>query len=513
MKPVCTEKRLSNTLRCLVLVVIVGPPGWAQSGSAPTIKAGGVVPIYSSSTTIQPGEWVSIYGTNLAAATTSWTGNFPTSLGGTSVTINGKSAYLWVVSPTQINLQAPDDTATGAVPVVVTTGSGSATSTVTLAQFGPSFSLLDSKHVAGVIIRSDGSGAYGGGTYDILGPTGNSLGYTTVAAAAGDDIVLFGVGFGPTSPAYPAGQALPPGDSGTATNPIQLTINGTAVTPEFAGITEAGLFQINLTLPAGLGAGDVSLVATVGGVQTPSGVVISLQNGVVIPKLQSLTLSPTSVAGGGSVTGTVVLSSSAPAGGTVVALSSGSSTASVPATVTVPAGSTSATFTVSTSMVASNQTVTIVATYNGSTAQATLTVTPPAGPLFSELIADLTFQPAGSPSGAFVLIITPDTGNVTYSASEGNISFTNGTLSNQGQTITFNGIQPGPVLALFIFGSTSLDVSSATLSLTLKSTSSLSSVLLGSITGTLSVTGVPYPSGGNAVTLSGAITGMYFGSN
>jgi uncharacterized protein (TIGR03437 family) len=42
-------------------------------------------------------------------------------------------------------------------------------------------------------------------------------------------------------------------------------------------LTEAGLFQFNLTLPAGLGTGDVPLVAMVGGVQTPSGVVISLQ--------------------------------------------------------------------------------------------------------------------------------------------------------------------------------------------------------------------------------------------
>ena len=35
----------------------------------------------------------------------------------------------------------------GTVPVVVTTAFGSVTSTVTLAQFGPSFFLLDSKHV------------------------------------------------------------------------------------------------------------------------------------------------------------------------------------------------------------------------------------------------------------------------------------------------------------------------------------------------------------------------------
>ena len=137
-----------------------------------------------------------------------WTGNFPTSLGGTSVTIDGKSAYLWYVSPTQINLQVPDDATTGSVPVVVTTAGGGSVSTVTLAAFAPSFSLLDGKHVAGIIIRSDGSGAYGGGTYDILGPTGSSLGYPTVAAKAGDTVELFGVGFGPTTPTVPRGRGI-----------------------------------------------------------------------------------------------------------------------------------------------------------------------------------------------------------------------------------------------------------------------------------------------------------------
>ena len=109
----------------------------------------------------------------------------------------------------------------------------------------PSFLLLDSKHVAGIILRSNGSGAYGGGTYDIIGPTGNSLGYPTVAAKAGDTIELFAVGLGPTNPAVPAGQAF----SGAAptTNPVTLLINNVSVTPTFAGLSGAGLYQINLT--------------------------------------------------------------------------------------------------------------------------------------------------------------------------------------------------------------------------------------------------------------------------
>jgi uncharacterized protein (TIGR03437 family) len=241
----------------------------------PIIRAGGIAPVFSPSTTIEPGSWASIYGSNLAAATATWNGDFPTTLGGVTVTIDGKLAYLSYVGAAQINFQAPDDTTTGTVGVTVANGDRSWTSTVTLAQFGPSFSLLDAKHVAGVILRSDGSGAYGGGAYDIIGPTGTSLGYPTVAAKAGDNIEIYGVGFGPTSPAVPAGQAF----SGAAetTSPVILFINNISVTPAFSGLSGAGLYQINLTLPAGLGTGDVPLLATVRGVGTPSGVAISLQ--------------------------------------------------------------------------------------------------------------------------------------------------------------------------------------------------------------------------------------------
>jgi uncharacterized protein (TIGR03437 family) len=242
---------------------------------APSITTGGVVPIYSNVSTVEPTEWVSIFGTNLARGNATWNGNFPTSLGGTSVTIDGEPAYIWYVSPNQINLQVPDDSTLGLVPVVVTTPGGTFTSTVTLAVTAPQFSLLDTTHVAGIILRSDQSGAYGGGTYDILGPTGTSLGYPTVAAKAGDNVELFGVGFGPTTPAIPAGQPF----SGAApTNKtVILRINFQYVTPTFSGLVSAGLYQINFTVPAGLGTGEVLLTATAGVGQTPLDAVMSLQ--------------------------------------------------------------------------------------------------------------------------------------------------------------------------------------------------------------------------------------------
>jgi uncharacterized protein (TIGR03437 family) len=153
---------------------------------------------------------------------------------------------------------------------------------VNLAAVAPTFALLgDNLHVAGIILRTDGSGAYGNGVYDIIGPTGTSLGYKTVAAKAGDNIELFGFGFGPTTPAVPAGQVcmLVPCEAPT-TNAVTLTIGSTPVVTGFTGISEAGTYQFNLTVPAGLGTGDVSINASVAGVSTITGepnAVIALQ--------------------------------------------------------------------------------------------------------------------------------------------------------------------------------------------------------------------------------------------
>jgi len=241
----------------------------------PTITLDGTTPLYSAKNTVQPGEWISIYGANLAKSTATWTGNFPTQLGDTSVTIDGKAAYLWYVSPRQINLQVPDDANTGSVEVAVTTPAGSTTGKVSFASASPAFLLLDSEHVTGIITRSDGSGAYGDGTYDILGPTGKSLGYPTVAAKPGDSVELFAVGLGPTTSFVPAGEAF----SGAAptSNTVHILVNEISVVPSFAGLSSAGLYQINLTIPAGLGTGDVPISATVAGVSTQPNGVISLQ--------------------------------------------------------------------------------------------------------------------------------------------------------------------------------------------------------------------------------------------
>ena len=91
--------------------------------------------------------------------------------------------------------------------------------------------------------------------------------------------------------------------------------------------------------------------------------------------LSNLSLSPTTVIGGSTSTGTVTLSGAAPTGGATVTLSSSNTAAAtVPASVLVAAGAKTATFMVSTKVVSKPTNVTISATQNGVTKTASLTV-------------------------------------------------------------------------------------------------------------------------------------------
>src|SRR5581483_9459079 len=94
--------------------------------------------------------------------------------------------------------------------------------------------------------------------------------------------------------------------------------------------------------------------------------------------LSSLTLNPVSVPNNQPSTGTVTLSAGAPSGGTTVTLSSNSTFAIVPSSVTVPAGANTATFAVRTNngCVLSNTPVTGTASLGNSTLQTTMTITP-----------------------------------------------------------------------------------------------------------------------------------------
>lgn len=238
----------------------------SMSGVSSAIPQSGVVPIDGTVSVVQSGSWISIYGTNLAATTALWNGDFPTSLGGATVVIDGNQAYLWYVSPTQINAQVPDDTNTGAVNVVVNSTTGIATSTVVLGVVGPALNLFDSKYPAAVIPTPSGSGAYGGGAYDLLGPTGH-FAFNTRPVKTGEVLELFGVGFGPTNPQVPAGKIVT--GSAPTINPVSVSIGGVPASVQFAGIVAAGQYQINVVVPS-VPSGDQPLQVNVQNSQAPS---------------------------------------------------------------------------------------------------------------------------------------------------------------------------------------------------------------------------------------------------
>jgi len=240
---------------------------------APVIFTGAVVTLDSTSSTIQPGSWASIFGTNLAGAVAIWKGDYPMSLGGVSVTVNGRPAYLSYVGPGQINMQTPDDSARGSVSVVIQTPGGSATSTATLADVSPSLNLFDNKHVAGVILTPNGTGAYAGGTYDLVGPAG-AFSFTTRPVKAGEVLLLYGTGFGPTIPTVYAG--IPFSGAAPTVDAVRVTLGGVSVTPISSVAYASGAYQIALTVPS-LPSGDQSLAMTVGGAQTPANVVVTVQ--------------------------------------------------------------------------------------------------------------------------------------------------------------------------------------------------------------------------------------------
>jgi uncharacterized protein (TIGR03437 family) len=187
-------------------------------------------------------------------------------LGGTTVYINYNPAYLWYVSPNQINAQVPDEIPTGfPARVRVITPNGVAESSVILSQFAPSLSLFDDRYVAAEIAVPDGSGAYGGGAYDLAGPIGRFT-FRSRPVKPGETLILFGVGFGPTNPLVPAGQ--PFSGVAPATSPVTVFIGGIAASVRFSGIVAAGLYQINVVVPP-TAPGDQPILVIVGGTNAP----------------------------------------------------------------------------------------------------------------------------------------------------------------------------------------------------------------------------------------------------
>jgi uncharacterized protein (TIGR03437 family) len=216
------------------------------------------------------GAWMTIFGTNLSPVTDNWTasivnGELPTSLDGVTVTVGGQPAYIEYISPTQVNAVAPNAGA-GTVPVTVSAPNGTSTTTMAVARaVQPAFFQWGAYAVA---TRQDYSDAVKNGVFP----------ETTVPAAPGDVIILWGTGFGPTNPVAPVGAETPVGTTYFAAGEVGVTLGNTPVTVYGAALTPgcAALYQVAIQIPESMGDGDYPIVATVAGAQSPAGVLITV---------------------------------------------------------------------------------------------------------------------------------------------------------------------------------------------------------------------------------------------
>jgi len=241
--------------------------------SVPTVDAGGVVNGASFQPGVVPGSWLTIKGSNLSPVPQdTWAGhivngNLPTSLDGVSVNVGSKQAYVYFISPTQINAQVPD-VGTGPVPVTVQTPGGTSTAiTTTISSQSPAFFLWPGNQA--VATRQDASLAVKPGTF---------TGATTVAAKPGDVIILWGTGFGPTTPAVASGIQVP-SDKIYNAAPVTVTLGSNSVQVFGAALSPgyAGLYQVAIQVPSSMADGDYPLKATVSGVTSTDGVILSVK--------------------------------------------------------------------------------------------------------------------------------------------------------------------------------------------------------------------------------------------
>jgi uncharacterized protein (TIGR03437 family) len=238
-----------------VLLILLVFGALLRAESPPQIPA----PFYTPSSIVNaasfkagplaPNTIGTLYGRDLAFTTRAvsnsdlYNGTLPTTLLGTGVRllIDGNLAFLYYVSPTQINFLVPSTMTPGVSRIqLVLDGRAAESVQIELAAASPALFAMDPE--TALATHLDGS-------------------VVTAAnpARAGEVILLFATGLGTTRPRLPAGQ-MPTGIAWVERrSEFQLTLNGNAVDRSnvlYVGAAPgfAGLYQINLRLPGDLPA-------------------------------------------------------------------------------------------------------------------------------------------------------------------------------------------------------------------------------------------------------------------
>ncbi len=218
--------------------------------AAPRIGQGGVVNGASFApapdNTVAPGSIISIFGANLTTGETRLASTLPLpgTLGGATVTVNGRAAPLYYVSPGQINAQFPVEVSgTTSASVVVSTAAGA--SPPEPAPTAP---------VAVGVFSLDSTGRGAAAVLHLDGRVVN----TQQPARRGEAVQIFATGLGATLP--PLASGTPAGNSplvATVETPVVL-VGGIRAAVLFSGLAPGfvGLNQVNIAVPANAPAGS-----------------------------------------------------------------------------------------------------------------------------------------------------------------------------------------------------------------------------------------------------------------
>jgi uncharacterized protein (TIGR03437 family) len=255
--------------------ITLTPQAPVSGGPKPAIRAtDGALNAWSGSGTLATNTWIEIFGTNLAPSEKLWSdapefaqGKLPLTLNGVSVTIGGKRAPVYYTSAGQINALVPDDTATGNVPLVVTTAAGeSAAYTVVRGPLSPSLLTVRGEDGKRRVVGRLNSNAN-----IVLGlPVANGV----RPFAPGDIVQFYATGLGPTNPAIPVDTVVT--GAPALTNAPQIRINNVNVPILGSALVGSGLYQINGTIPD-IQNGEYPAVIQVGNEISPASIIISIQ--------------------------------------------------------------------------------------------------------------------------------------------------------------------------------------------------------------------------------------------
>jgi uncharacterized protein (TIGR03437 family) len=177
--------------------------------------------------------------------------------------VNSASTPLYFVSPNQVNFQIPVNASTTSnATVQVQQGTLFTQVTVPMAIVTPTLFSINQQGSGQGSIRIANSAT-------IAAPDGSIPGADTRAAATGDVIEVYGTGFGTVTPSVPSGNAASGNPLSRTTRVVTATVGGVSANVIFSGLAPgvAGLYQINVTIPAGAPRGNaVPVVLTVAGV-------------------------------------------------------------------------------------------------------------------------------------------------------------------------------------------------------------------------------------------------------